>query len=72
MGWSLRFPGRPIVEAALERGVMLNCVQGNVLRFLPPLILTVTQVDRGMDVLEEVMGEVGTRRVVEVQVASVA
>ena len=72
-GLELTVPGRPLVEAALERGVMLNCVQGNVLRFLPPLILTVAQVDRAMDVLEEVMGEMGTRRVmVEAQVARVA
>ena len=73
VGLELTIPGRPIVEAALERGVMLNCVQGNVLRFLSPLILTVAQVDRAMDVLEEVMGKMGTRRAaVEAQVASVA
>jgi acetylornithine/N-succinyldiaminopimelate aminotransferase len=73
-GLELTIPGRPIVEAALERGVMFNCVQGNVLRFLPPLILTSLQVDEAMDVLEMVMGEMLTRRtheavVHEVQVA---
>ena len=79
-GVELSVPGRPIVEDALERGVMLNCVQGNVLRFLPPLILSVAQVDEAMDVLEQVMAERLTRRVavatagvtVETQVASVA
>jgi acetylornithine/succinyldiaminopimelate/putrescine aminotransferase len=57
LGLELTVPGRPIVEAALKLGVMLNCVQGNVLRFLPPLILSEAQVDRAMDVLEAVMGE---------------
>ncbi len=33
----------------------MNCVQGNVLRFLPPLILSEAQVDEAMDVLARVM-----------------
>jgi len=69
-GVELSVPGRPIVEDALDRGVMLNCVQGNVLRFLPPLILTVAQVDQAMDVLTAVMASRLTRRVpVDAQVA---
>lgn len=56
-GMELSVPARPLVEDALRRGVMLNCVQGKVLRFLPPLILTEAQVDEGMDVLEAVMAE---------------
>ncbi len=72
-GLELTVPGRPIVEAALERGVMFNCVQGNVLRFLPPLILTSVQVDEAMDVLDAVLAEMLTRKAVhEVQVASLA
>jgi acetylornithine/N-succinyldiaminopimelate aminotransferase len=52
---------------------MLNCVQGTVLRFLPPLILTEAQVDQAMDVLDTVMGEMFARRAIqETQVASVA
>ena len=61
-GVELTVPGRPIVEDALERGVMLNCVQGNVLRFLPPLILSVAQVDEALDVLESVLEARFTRR----------
>jgi acetylornithine aminotransferase/acetylornithine/N-succinyldiaminopimelate aminotransferase len=79
-GVELTVAGRPIVEDVLERGVMLNCVQGNILRFLPPLILSVAQVDEAMDVLEQVMMERLTRRVAieaavvatETQVASLA
>jgi acetylornithine/N-succinyldiaminopimelate aminotransferase len=73
LGLELSVPGRPIVEAALKLGVMLNCVQGTVLRFLPPLILTEAQVDQAMDVLDTVMGEMFARRAIqETQVASVA
>ncbi len=32
---------------------MMNCVQGNVLRFLPPLILSEAQVDQAIDVLDK-------------------
>ena len=62
-GMELTVPARPIVEDALRRGVMLNCVQGNVLRFLPPLVLTEAQVDEAMDVLDSVLAERWTRRV---------
>ncbi len=54
-GVEMTVPARPIAEAGLERGVLFNVVQGNVLRFLPPLILTVAEVDEAMDVLDEVM-----------------
>ena len=69
-GMELTVPARPLVEEALRRGVMLNCVQGKVLRFLPPLILTETQVDEAMDVLEAVMAEhFSPTRLAETQVA---
>lgn len=72
-GMEMTVPCRPIVEEALRRGVMLNCVQGNVLRFLPPLILSEAQVDEGMDVLEAIMDERYERRgVAEAEVATVA
>ncbi len=51
----LNIPARPVVEAALARGVMLNCVQGNVIRFLPPLIIDRTHVDRGVDLLRDLL-----------------
>lgn len=50
-GLQLAMPGRPIVEAALARGVMLNCVQGNVLRFLPSFLLERSHVDTAMETL---------------------
>ena len=72
-GVELTVAVRPITEEGLRRGVMFNAVQGNVLRFLPPLILTEGQVDEAMDVLECVMGDMLTRRsVAEERIASVA
>ena len=63
-GVELSIPARPIVERALAQGVMLNCVQGNVVRFLPPLILQREHVDVALDVLHGLLAEhAGERRV---------
>ena len=70
-GVELSVPARPLAEEGLARGVMFNVVQGNVLRFLPPLILTEAQVDEAMDALEAVFVESFAPKSVE-QVVSVA
>jgi acetylornithine/N-succinyldiaminopimelate aminotransferase len=41
----------PIVRACLEKGVLINCTAGNVLRFIPPLIVQQKDIDRLIDVL---------------------
>ena len=46
----LTIPGRPIAEAGLEKGVLFNVVQGNVMRFLPSFLLEPVHVDRMMTV----------------------
>jgi acetylornithine/N-succinyldiaminopimelate aminotransferase len=56
-GVELTVPARPIAEEGLRRGVMFNVVQGNVLRFLPPLILTEADVDEAMDVLDALFAQ---------------
>ena len=72
-GLELSVPARPLAEEGLRRGVMFNVVQGNVLRFLPPLILTEDEVDEAMDVLDTIFEERFARKSVgETQVANVA
>jgi acetylornithine/succinyldiaminopimelate/putrescine aminotransferase len=48
-------PGKSVVQQALEAGVILNCTQEKVLRFLPPLILERHHVDEFMDVLRPIL-----------------
>ena len=62
-GIELSVPARPLVENGLRRGVMFNVVQGKMLRFLPPLIVSAAQVDEALDVLTQVMEEMLTARV---------
>lgn len=44
-GMELSFPGKSIVDAMLERRIIINCTHGNVLRFLPPLIVEKSHID---------------------------
>ncbi len=56
VGAELTIPGRGIVEACLQKGVIINCTAGNVLRFVPPLTVKEKEVDEVIKVLEEVLG----------------
>jgi 4-aminobutyrate aminotransferase/(S)-3-amino-2-methylpropionate transaminase len=48
-----------VIAAALQKGVifMNTGVTSNVIRFLPPLVMSEEQVGFGMEVLEEAIGE---------------
>jgi acetylornithine/N-succinyldiaminopimelate aminotransferase len=48
-------PGRPIAEAALAQGLMLNVVQGNVLRFLPSFLLERKHVDVAIELISRIL-----------------
>jgi len=55
LGLELNRPARPIVEQALEQGVMLNLVQGNVLRFLPSFLLERKHVDVAIELISRMI-----------------
>jgi acetylornithine/succinyldiaminopimelate/putrescine aminotransferase len=42
-----------VVAAALERGLLLNAVRPNVVRFMPPLTVTHGEVERAVALTEE-------------------
>ena len=55
IGVELSIEGTKFVGEFLKRGILMNCTAGNVLRFVPPLIVTKEQIDRVTGVLEEVL-----------------
>ncbi len=55
LGVELERPARPIAEEALRRGIMLNVIQGNVLRFLPPFLISRDHVDQTIELLETLL-----------------
>ena len=56
-GLELSIPGRPLAEAALEQKLMLNFVQGSVMRFLPAFLLERQHVDTAMEIVEPLLAE---------------
>jgi acetylornithine/N-succinyldiaminopimelate aminotransferase len=51
----LTVPGADYVSKCMEKGLLINCTNGNVLRFVPPLILTRQHVDKAVGILDEVL-----------------
>ena len=54
IGLELTKTGGPLVESCAKRGILINCISGNVLRFTPPLIVTEKEIDILIDVLENI------------------
>jgi predicted acetylornithine/succinylornithine family transaminase len=48
---ALKRPARPVVEAALRLGLILNATAGTVIRLLPPLTITAEEIEEGMEKL---------------------
>jgi len=55
LGLELENECRDYVIKALEKGLLINCTAGRVLRFLPPLIVQKEHVDRAISVLREIL-----------------
>jgi predicted acetylornithine/succinylornithine family transaminase len=54
IGMELTIPGASFVDACREKGLLINCTQGNVLRFLPPLALSASERRFATRVLEKI------------------
>jgi len=53
-GLELTGPGASMAEAALGKGLIINCTQENILRIMPAMTVTRRFMDRGLAILEEV------------------
>jgi acetylornithine aminotransferase len=57
IGMQLAVPAAEIVKKALARGLLLNVAQENVLRFVPPLIVSAGEIDEMHEILEGLLAE---------------
>jgi acetylornithine/N-succinyldiaminopimelate aminotransferase len=57
IGVQLNSPGTEIVNKCLENGLRINCTQGTVLRFMPPMIATKSQIDQAIEILDGVLSD---------------
>ncbi len=55
IGVELAIEGAAPVRACMERGLLINCTHGTVIRLLPAMTLTEEQVHQGCDILSEVL-----------------
>lgn len=58
LGMELREPCRPFVEACMAKGVLVNCTVEKVIRLVPPLVITLEDVEEALEVMEKSMQEV--------------
>lgn len=55
IGIDLAVEGTPVVQACMERNLLINCTQGTVIRLLPAMNLTEEQAHEGCDILAQVL-----------------
>ncbi len=55
LGMELAIEGKAIVDGCREKGLLINCVNNNVLRFIPPLTIDSFDVKCAVKILDEVM-----------------
>lgn len=54
-GVELEIEGKNIYEECLKKKLLINCTQGNVLRLMPPLVVREKEIDRAIEILDEVI-----------------
>ncbi len=57
IGLELNVPGSKFVQKSLDRGAIINCTHETVLRFVPPLIASPSEVDTMINILDAIFKE---------------
>ena len=57
LGMRLSFKGETLVTRCMQRGFLINCIQDNILRFIPPLIIKKEEIDALVDCLDELLAD---------------
>ena len=57
IGIELAKPGADVVQACVDRGLLINCTHDTVLRMLPSMAATEAEIDQGLDILASVLAD---------------
>ena len=61
IGLELTMDGAPVVQQCLDRKLLVNCTQGNVIRLLPAMNMTIEQAEEGCAILASVIQNVAAQ-----------
>jgi acetylornithine/succinyldiaminopimelate/putrescine aminotransferase len=57
-GLQLKIDAMPVLDGARERGLIVNRTSEKVIRMLPPLNIETADLDRAVEILDEVLATV--------------
>ena len=57
LGMEVKGEGKPIVESCLANHVIVNCTAGNVIRIVPPLIISKAEIDIVVAALDKALAD---------------
>ena len=57
IGLEFSVDATPLVQSCLDKGLLINCTQGNVVRLLPAMTLTDEQLQQGCEILSSAIRE---------------
>jgi acetylornithine/N-succinyldiaminopimelate aminotransferase len=57
IGAELNIEGQKIFQGCFEKGLLLNCTQGNILRIMPPMTVNKREINNALKILNEVIAE---------------
>jgi acetylornithine/N-succinyldiaminopimelate aminotransferase len=55
LGIQLDGPADGLVPDCMQKGFLVNCVQGDILRFVPPLVVEKNEIDALIQCLDNVL-----------------
>jgi acetylornithine/N-succinyldiaminopimelate aminotransferase len=57
IGVELNIEGQKIFQGCFDKGLLLNCTQGNILRIMPPMTVSKREINNALKILNEVIAE---------------
>ena len=55
LGMKLKMKGETVVKTCMQKGFLINCIQEDILRFIPPLIIREAEIDTLVACLDEIL-----------------
>jgi len=55
LGMKLKMKGETVVKTCMQKGFLINCIQEDILRFIPPLIIREAEIDSLVACLDEIL-----------------